>query len=127
MPSLPRLNTGTSLKERLDTEVEKIKNEQNFFISSEENVNLAKPTNHNLIQPKLTTMAKTFFDSTSKWIKNGAIKTDEETFKKRLDECRNCEFWNAKAIRGTGRCMKCGCSTWAKLRMSTEKCPIGKW
>jgi hypothetical protein len=30
-------------------------------------------------------------------------------------------------MRGTGRCSKCGCSTWAKLRMASEKCPIDKW
>jgi predicted Zn-ribbon and HTH transcriptional regulator len=41
--------------------------------------------------------------------------------------CRACEWWDAQALKGTGRCKKCGCSTWAKLRMATERCPMGKW
>lgn len=45
----------------------------------------------------------------------GIIATREAT-------CRACPEWN-----GTGRCRKCGCSTWAKLRMATERCPLGKW
>lgn len=77
--------------------------------------------------PSLKTMAKTATSSTIKWITSGAKATDEETLKTRLDACHSCEFWNSEALRGTGRCMKCGCSTWAKLRMATERCPIGKW
>ena len=41
--------------------------------------------------------------------------------------CRACPEWDAKALNSTGRCRKCGCSTWAKLRMATERCPLGKW
>jgi hypothetical protein len=41
--------------------------------------------------------------------------------------CRACEWWDAAALNATGRCRKCGCSTWAKLRMATERCPLGKW
>jgi hypothetical protein len=41
--------------------------------------------------------------------------------------CQACEFWSPEGFRGTGKCTKCGCSTWVKLRMATERCPIGKW
>jgi hypothetical protein len=77
--------------------------------------------------PSIKTMAKTAASSTANWIKSGAKIVDEETLNKRKEVCRTCEFWNSEALGGTGRCKKCGCSTWAKLRMATEKCPIGKW
>lgn len=77
--------------------------------------------------PKIATMAKTLTKSTTQWAVNGFKRTDEETLKNRTEVCQSCEFWNAQAFNNTGRCMKCGCSTWAKLRMATEKCPIGKW
>lgn len=41
--------------------------------------------------------------------------------------CRACPEWDPAALNNTGRCRKCGCSTWAKLRMATERCPLGKW
>ena len=72
-------------------------------------------------------MAKSMVNSTTRWAKGGLKLTDEPTLKTRLETCHGCEHWNPKGFRGTGRCMKCGCSTWAKLRMATEKCPIGKW
>jgi hypothetical protein len=41
--------------------------------------------------------------------------------------CKACPEWDAAALKNTGRCRKCRCSTWVKLRMATERCPIGKW
>ena len=63
----------------------------------------------------------------TRWVRSGLATLDEETIKKRLDICKSCEFWDSKALKGTGRCRKCGCSTWAKIRMSTEQCPEKKW
>lgn len=77
--------------------------------------------------PSVASMAVNFANSTAKWASRGFLKADEETLEKRIEICGKCEFWNSKGFRGTGRCMKCGCSTWAKLRMATEKCPVGKW
>jgi hypothetical protein len=77
--------------------------------------------------PSLTTMAKTVTQSASNWIQSGIPISSKELFEERQAICKACEFWNQKAFGGTGRCMKCGCSTWAKLRMATEKCPVGKW
>jgi hypothetical protein len=77
--------------------------------------------------PSLTAMAKTVAQSASNWIQEGVPIASKELLEERQAICKACEFWNSKALAGTGRCMKCGCSTWAKLRMATEKCPIGKW
>jgi hypothetical protein len=61
------------------------------------------------------------------WTKSGFPIPDPETFNARLETCKGCEFWDESGFAKTGRCRKCGCSTQAKLRMATEKCPIGKW
>lgn len=57
----------------------------------------------------------------------GFATTPPEALATREATCRACPEWDDKALNGTGRCRKCGCSTWAKLRMATEKCPLGKW
>jgi len=77
--------------------------------------------------PTIPQLVKTALQSAANWVKNGFQHTDEETLTLRIECCRSCEFWNPQGFKGTGRCMKCGCSTWAKLRMATEQCPIGKW
>jgi hypothetical protein len=58
---------------------------------------------------------------------SGFSATPPEILAEREAACCACEWWDASALKGTGRCKKCGCSTWAKLRMATEKCPLGKW
>lgn len=77
--------------------------------------------------PTISSMVKTATKSTVVWASNGFKIADEKVFEDRLSHCKSCEFWDSEALNGTGRCRKCGCSTWAKLRMATEKCPIGKW
>jgi hypothetical protein len=61
------------------------------------------------------------------WIKGGLQTLSEDKVQKRLDICKSCEFWDSSALNGTGRCRKCGCSTWAKIRMPAEQCPDKKW
>lgn len=63
----------------------------------------------------------------AKWIKGGLKTLSEEKVQKRLDICKGCEFWDSAALKGTGRCRKCGCATWAKIRMPAERCPENKW
>ena len=77
--------------------------------------------------PNVISMAKTFAKSSADWAANGFKHTEEGELAQRIETCRSCENWDAKAFNETGRCLVCGCSTWAKLRMATEKCPIGKW
>lgn len=89
--------------------------------------NAPKLSQNNNSLPSIESMAISITKSASKWIASGLKIADELTLKTRLNACRGCQHWNPKGFKGTGRCMKCGCSTWAKLRMATEKCPIGKW
>ena len=84
-------------------------------------------TSPHIETPPIGEMLKSAGSSITKWAGRKFKTTDRKTLETRMEACRSCEFWDAKAIGGTGRCMKCGCSTWAKLRMATEKCPIGKW
>lgn len=58
---------------------------------------------------------------------SGFATTPPEILAEREATCRACSEWDAAALNNTGRCRKCGCSTWAKLRMATERCPLGKW
>jgi len=76
-------------------------------------------------------------ENTFKWVKAGSAfskfisakcaTTPPEILATREATCRACPEWDAQALNATGRCRKCGCSTWAKLRMATEACPLGKW
>jgi len=68
-----------------------------------------------------------FGGSISNFAISGFNLTPKENLAERESICRTCDQWDAAALRNTGRCRKCGCSTWAKLRMATERCPLGKW
>jgi hypothetical protein len=72
-------------------------------------------------------MLKNFARSASTFIKYKKPIVSSQELNFRMQLCKACEWWDAQALKGTGRCKKCGCSTWAKLRMATERCPIGKW
>jgi hypothetical protein len=90
---------------------------------------MAPPENisEKIENPSFAEMVKSATKSAAIWANHGFQYTDEKTLKERMEICSKCEFWNSESLMGSGRCMKCGCSTWAKLRMATEKCPIGKW
>lgn len=55
------------------------------------------------------------------WASQGMPITPPEELKKRQETCKNCEHFTGS------RCKLCGCFTQAKLRMASEKCPVGKW
>lgn len=78
-------------------------------------------------EPSLLKKAKTLTQAMVKWAKSGFLKASKKQINERLEICKGCEFWDSRAWNGTGKCTKCGCSTYAKLRLKTEKCPIGKW
>jgi hypothetical protein len=63
----------------------------------------------------------------ARFAKSGFAPTPPEALATREAICRACSEWDAAALNSTGRCRKCGCSTWAKLRMAAECCPLGKW
>jgi predicted Zn-ribbon and HTH transcriptional regulator len=68
-----------------------------------------------------------FGNAAHRFARAGFATTPPEALAIREATCRACPEWDAQALNNTGRCRKCGCSTWAKLRMTTERCPLGKW
>lgn len=72
-------------------------------------------------------MAGSALNSAAGWIRSGLKLAPADVVEFRHNTCRSCEFWDASALRNTGRCTKCGCSTWAKIKMATESCPVGHW
>jgi predicted Zn-ribbon and HTH transcriptional regulator len=68
-----------------------------------------------------------FLKATARFTGQGFATTPPDILAAREATCRSCDQWDAAALNNTGRCRKCGCSTWAKLRMATERCPLGKW
>jgi hypothetical protein len=68
-----------------------------------------------------------FGHAAHRFARAGFAVTPPEALATREATCRACPEWDAAALNSTGRCRKCGCSTWAKLRMATEACPLGKW
>jgi len=68
-----------------------------------------------------------FTEAAAKWFSANRPLLAPDEIEKRLKICKSCEFWDASGFAGTGKCKKCGCSTWAKIRMGTERCPVGKW
>ena len=51
----------------------------------------------------------------------GIDAADAETMDKRKNICLGCEKYNF------GVCTDCGCFCAAKVKLTSEKCPIGKW
>jgi hypothetical protein len=45
----------------------------------------------------------------------------DEVIAARRAACEACDQWDH------GRCKSCGCYTFAKTRLRSEKCPLGKW
>jgi hypothetical protein len=78
-------------------------------------------------EPSFGTKLRSLTTSLTEWAAAGFKVVTAEQFDQRLDECRQCEYWDPQAMAGTGKCRKCGCSTQAKLRLATAQCPIGKW
>ena len=81
----------------------------------------------NLRQLALTRQIPTALRAAVRFTASGFATTPPEILAEREATCRQCPEWDAAALNATGRCRKCGCSTWAKLRMATERCPLGKW
>jgi len=70
---------------------------------------------------------KSVSSSLNNWVNNGIKKTSDENINIRTNICNVCDFWDSEAFNKSGKCNKCGCNTWFKIRMDTEKCPLGKW
>jgi hypothetical protein len=61
------------------------------------------------------------------WVEFGErIATEKEIdFRKKI--CQGCKYWDSQALKGNGKCKKCGCPTLAKIRLANESCPEGYW
>lgn len=78
------------------------------------------------INLKLGEPIVSFVKAGAQWAKAGFPIVSGEDLAERKGICAECEFWNADAFGGLGKCGKCGCSG-VKLRLATSKCPAGKW
>ena len=81
----------------------------------------------NIQEPNSLKKVESLLISSISWMKSGFEIADETKMSERKSICKECEHWISSAWNGTGKCNLCGCSTWAKIRMATEKCPIEKW
>lgn len=86
-----------------------------------------QPVKRRPAPPPIHRQALTAVQAAKRWVKKGLALTPPEELERRKAICAGCEFWDSEAFGGTGRCVKCGCSTWAKLQMASESCPVGKW
>ena len=77
--------------------------------------------------PTAKEMVESATNAITNWAKSGMKVATELQVQTRKSICMGCQFWDAQALKGSGRCRKCGCSTWAKIRLATESCPIGLW
>lgn len=50
-------------------------------------------------------------------------RVTEEISAKRMELCRNCEFF----VSLTQQCTKCGCFMPAKTKLPNAECPVHKW
>ena len=64
---------------------------------------------------------------------NRTPPVSEEEQKRRLDICRECEYFTPNIAelperqRKQERCVKCGCFMNFKTKLRSQHCPIGKW
>jgi len=66
--------------------------------------------------------------ATQALLRGDALLVGADIYAARSDACNACEYWDASARLGLGKCKhkKCGCTKF-KRWMATEKCPLGKW
>ena len=79
-------------------------------------------------EPTAAELAANFSSALARWSAAGFPVTSRLTYEARATVCEPCEFWDATARLGLGKCLhkKCGC-TKMKRWLATEKCPVGKW
>lgn len=65
--------------------------------------------------------AKGFVQTMGGWVGAGMPIASLELVNTRITLCQSCEHFNGQF------CAKCGCYMKAKARMTTAKCPVGKW
>ena len=76
--------------------------------------------------PSIGKMASNFAMAMRDFAQSGFLRVTPQQYKSRMDICNKCEFWQADARLGMGKCLKCGC-TGAKQWIASSECPIQKW
>lgn len=66
---------------------------------------------------------KAYMDKLHRYIEllDADIKTGDETYKKRLHVCKQCDYLEA------GTCQACGCYVELRAAVKISKCPYKKW
>jgi hypothetical protein len=63
-----------------------------------------------------------------RWVGAGMPLVARATYRQRLTACQACAYWKPAARLGLGKCRAPGCGcTGLKLRLATERCPVGRW
>lgn len=90
----------------------------------------AKPAANCLPPPSMAVKAVRYAHALARHISTGLKNRTDEEVAERLAICQTCDRFNAKAES----CSVCGCRCHAgrnaltnKLRMASERCPLGKW
>ena len=78
--------------------------------------------------PTLSQMAANLTRHTAQIARSGFQLADSGVVNTRLAICAGCEFWEATARLGMGKCNHpaCGC-TKAKHLFAVSRCPLGLW
>lgn len=77
--------------------------------------------------PNIMSTFSNFIGSAKKCVMDGAKLVSDIDYDNRLDICNGNATGEVCLFFDNNRCKKCGCVFAAKLRLSTESCPIGKW
>lgn len=92
----------------------------------QEQIKTARENIEQLKGPGMLEMAKNAIGAAKRFAQSGFAMASDEEFKRRMEICVSCEFWDSAARMGIGKCAKCGCTS-SKLRLASEKCPLEKW
>lgn len=88
---------------------------------------LASQNSEDAGAPSLVNMASNFTKAVIDFTKSGFAVASDEKYAERLDICNACPKLDQAAFGGTGRCLACGCSIKAKLKILSSTCPLEKW
>lgn len=75
-------------------------------------------------RPSIVRQAGTAAAAGVRWLRAGAPLADAATLDARRAICAACEHQEVTPLGP--RCRQCGCYA-AKLRLATERCPLGRW
>lgn len=89
------------------------------FESKEEQVEEIK-------EPGLLTKAGNFVTAMADFASSGFKQVTPEQLAERKAICAGCKFFDPAGYAGTGKCRKCGCSSY-KLDIAASRCPVGYW